>query len=300
MSNTLSQLLPLFLGFLVVFAAKKAGWVPSRYGSILLKLSLYITIPALLVVSVARVSFTHQLLIFPLLSGIVLAMTFVLMRPLYKRLRLPAATEGTFRIAPLTINSGFVVPFVVALFGGEGIMRIVLFNAGYNPLLLLGVYGIAAAYNPHTTNRRQIFKRILVLPPLWALLVGVLLNITNIQLASPVTTSLQFVGSLTVILMVVALGLLFDPRHIRLDKTLAVVGLRMGVGLAVGLVVVTALRLQGIDRAIVLALAAAPIGFNLLTFASIEKLDQELAASAVSLSILVALILTPLILLAAR
>jgi hypothetical protein len=74
----------------------------------------------------------------------------------------------------------------------------------------------------------------------------------------------------------------------------------MGVGLLIGLAVVAVLQLEGIDRAAVLALAAAPIGFNLLTFTSVEKLDQDLAASAVSMSLLAALFVIPLILLLAN
>jgi predicted permease len=108
---------------------------------------------------------------------------------------------------------------------------------------------------------------------------------------------LEYVGNTTAILLPIALGLLFSPGHLRFDKTLAIVGLRMGLGLIIGAVVCIVAGLEGIDRIAVLSLATAPIGFNMLTFASTEKLDTDLAANAVSLSLLAALILIPAIIL---
>lgn len=299
MDDVLIKLAPIFAGFAATFALKKYGLVDPKYGILLLKISLYVTIPALILVSISRVGFTQQLFIFPILSGIILLVTLAIMLPLYKRLRLPRITEGTFRIAPLTINSGFVLPFLMAVFGSEGVTRVVMFNAGYNPLLLLGVYSIAAAYNPQNKGHKAVLKRLLILPPFWALIAGSLLNVSDTQLPTFIASSLELIGSLTMILMIAALGLLFNPQRIRFDKTLAVLGLRMGLGLLIGVAIVTMLQLKGIDRAAVLALSAAPIGFNLLTFASVEKLDHEFAASAVSLSLMAALFVTPLILLLA-
>jgi predicted permease len=297
MNETLLKLAPIFIGFAVAFTVKKLGWVKPEFGSILLKTSLYVTIPALILVSVSRVGLTRHLIIFPLLSYIVVSITFIVTKLIAARMRQARATEGTFRVAPMTMNSAFSLPFLLATFGSEGVTRVVLFNAGFNPLLLLGVYSVAASYNPHNKRRSDVLKRVLFLPPLWALIAGVLINITGHRIPSPIDTGLQTLGALTGYLTIAALGLLFNPAHLRAGKTIAIVALRMGIGLIVGATIVTLLHLHGVDRAAVLALAAGPVGFNLLTFATIEHLDRELAASAVSLSLLVGLVLLPVIVL---
>jgi predicted permease len=297
MSDVAVKLLPIFVGFAVAFALKRFGVVQTKHGHLLLKIALFTTIPALIFVSVSKIALTHSLILFPLLSAIILAITYPIVRFLSNRMRQPKATEGTFRVAPMTINSGFVLTFMLSVFGGEGATRVILFNAGFNPLLLIGVYGLAASYNDENKRRRDVLKRILILPPLWALLAGLAVNLSGGHIPEAAADALQAFGGLSTVLMVAALGILFTPRRVHFDKTLAIVGLRMGLGLLIGLGLVAALGLEGMDRAAVLALCAAPVGFNLLTFASAEKLDHELAANAVSLSLVFGLILVPLILL---
>lgn len=300
MDEGLLRLGVVFAGFGLAYGAKRLGWVPATFGTVLLKFGLYITIPALIFVSVAQVGVTRELVIFPVLSLVIVVVTFWVMRLVVRGVRLNKRREGTFRVAPLVMSSGFVLPFLVALYGGDGATRVALFNVGYNPVLLLGVYGLAASYSPLHESKLAAIGRVFLLPPLWALVAGVLVNLGHLQVSETVMQPLEIVGGLTLFVMIAALGLLFAPRPVRLDATTAIVGLRMGLGLAVGAAVVFALGLQGIDRAAVLALAAAPVGFNLLVFAAAEKLDQDLAARVVSLSMAIGLVVTPLILLLAR
>lgn len=296
MQDIVMKLLPIFAGFAAAFALKQFGVVQARHGHFLLKFALFVTIPALIFVSVSKLGLTRNLILFPLLSAIILAITYVAVLWVSKRMHQPKATEGTFRVAPMTINSGFVMPFMLSIFGAEGATRVILFNAGFNPLLLLGVYGLAASYNHENKRRRDVLKRVLILPPLWALLAGLAVNVSGGQIPATIASVLQTIGNFSTVLLVAALGMLFTPRRVRLDKTLAIVGFRMGLGLLIGLGLVLLLGLEGIDRAAVLALCTAPVGFNLLTFVSAEKLDHELAANAVSLSLVIGLILIPLIL----
>jgi predicted permease len=166
MEQTLAKLLPVLVLFAAAFMVKQLGWLKKEYGHHILKFAFYVTIPALILVSVSSLEFTSSLLIFPVLSAVILAITFPLVLFVSKRYKLSRASEGTFKVAPMTINSGFVLPFMVAAFGGEGATRVVLFNAGFNPLLLIGVYGLAASYNPGNKTKRDVLKRIIILPPL--------------------------------------------------------------------------------------------------------------------------------------
>jgi hypothetical protein len=77
-----------------------------------------------------------------------------------------------------------------------------------------------------------------------------------------------------------------------LSLTLAI---RVGAGLCLGILIASLLGLQGLPFIVVTLCAAAPVGFNALTYASLAKLDTELASNAVSISILLGVIYIPLL-----
>ena len=77
--------------------------------------------------------------------------------------------------------------------------------------------------------------------------------------------------------------------------TLAV-ALRMGVGFALGQLVVFLAHLQGLERIAVGMGAAMPIGLVVLVYAVSEGMDAEFAAGTISLSILTGLFVTPMLL----
>jgi predicted permease len=51
------------------------------------------------------------------------------------------------------------------------------------------------------------------------------------------------------------------------------------------------------ERAVLLTLCVAPVGFNTVTFASLENLDLRLATGTMSLSLAAGLVLVPAMLL---
>ena len=102
---------------------------------------------------------------------------------------------------------------------------------------------------------------------------------------------------MTAPLILIALGIFFSfsARQIRLvGLSLAI---RMGLGLLFGVGFALLVGLEGQSFVVVALCSAAPIGFMALTFTSMARLDAELSASAVSLSILLGLVYIPLLLL---
>jgi malate permease and related proteins len=71
----------------------------------------------------------------------------------------------------------------------------------------------------------------------------------------------------------------------------------MGLGMFLGLLLIYLFGLDGITRYVVILATATPIGYNTLTFSSIEKLDTEFAAALISVSILISMIYIPAIVL---
>lgn len=71
-----------------------------------------------------------------------------------------------------------------------------------------------------------------------------------------------------------------------------VIAIRMAVGLLIGFGIAYFAGLEGINRNIVIIGASAPTGYNTLVFSSIAGLNEEFAASVVSYSILIGIVLT--------
>ena len=100
-------------------------------------------------------------------------------------------------------------------------------------------------------------------------------------------------GSPTAPLVMIALGLYFEPSFKQLEYALLAVLIRMGVGLALGFGLSYLFGLTGLVRTVVISCSALPIGFNTLIFADLENLDREFAATEVSISMIVAMFLIP-------
>ena len=140
-------------------------------------------------------------------------------------------------------------------------------------------------------------RRLVSFPPLWALTLALIINLARLPVSNVALDTLQLIGSWVVLLVPVALGLLFDGWRALSRPALTAVGIRLGVGVVVGITCVLLLDLQGLSRAAVILGSAAPIGFTVVVMAQREGLDMELAASATSLSVLLGLAYIPLALL---
>jgi predicted permease len=139
-----------------------------------------------------------------------------------------------------------------------------------------------------------VLRRVLGFPPLWALVVALAINGSGMALPDWLVTPLRMVGQLVLLLVIIALGVLFDARLIGDRRVLATLALRIVLGLAVGYACALAFGAEGLTRSVMLLGAAAPIGFSAVVIANRENLHREMAASAASISVLLALVLVPL------
>jgi predicted permease len=126
------------------------------------------------------------------------------------------------------------------------------------------------------------------------LIAALLLNVSGVALPDWLTMVLGNVGRWILLLVIVALGVLFDAKLLRDGRVLATLALRIPLGLALGYLCVELFGLTGLTRSVVLLGAAAPIGFSAVVIANREQLNRELAASAASISVLLALAYVPL------
>jgi malate permease and related proteins len=280
--------------FAVGYVARRMGLLKPPHAGKMLQLVITVGLPALFLADVSRIPLQREMIALPL-SGVLISLcTLGLALLLGRSLQLQRADQGALTVCGMSLNNGFLFPFVIAVWGQAGFAQLALFDLGNSLCQGSLVCGVAAWYGGHATGVLAILRRVLGFPPLWALIVALLLNVSGVALPEWTVAVLGTTGRMILLLVIVALGVLFDAKLLRDGRVLSAVGLRIVVGLALGFLCVWLFDLQGLTRAVVLLGSAAPIGFSAVVIANREALNREMTASAASISVLLALAYVPL------
>ncbi len=82
------------------------------------------------------------------------------------------------------------------------------------------------------------------------------------------------VGEMTAPLVMISLGIYFNPEVVRVRATVVSVSTRMLLGLLAGLTLSSLFGLDGMNRTVALVACSAPLGFTTLTFSAIKGLER--------------------------
>jgi predicted permease len=287
------KILPVMLGFVGGFLLRRFRVAEHRDGDFLFRLVFYVCLPALMFTSLSTVRISPALAVFPLSSVLFTVVGFVLAWLTARRVRWSPIQSAVMISGCMIANSGFELPFIQALYGAEGIARIAAFDAMNTALTFTWAYLMAARGNPdRQRGGGALAGRLARSPALWAIAIGVAVNLIGVDVPAPIHDSLSVFGAATGFIIPLAVGILFQPSGGQLGKAAVMIGVRLTAGLLVAVGLILAFDLQGLDRTIMLLLGVAPIGFSTVTFASLEKLDDQLAVTALSLSLSLSLVLS--------
>jgi predicted permease len=299
MNNTFLEILPPVVVFLFGYFLKRIRLLKRDDGDLLLLLVFYLAAPALILLSITDIKFSANLLYLLLIPGLVVLITQVTSFFIGKALRLQRASLGVFLVATMIMNTGFTLPFISSVYGLPGLARWSLFNLAVGVLTYSYIYGISCKYGERQSNLMLIVQKVFFSPVMWTIGLALVLNLLDVHLPSAAKNILTPLGNLAAPLIMLALGCYFNLNLelAKLPQIVAAIFIRMGLGLLLGIVFSWLFHLEGLTRAVVFVCAAAPVGYNTLTFVALEKLDKEFAASIVSLSILLGMFFTPMLLL---
>ena len=289
------KVIPLILAFCFGIFIKQVKLMSKDDAGIILRLVLTTTLPALTLLSILKVNLKAELLYLPFTAQIVVFCIYGIAWWVGKKLKLPQATFGTFLVGCMIMNTGFSLPFFQAKFEMEGFARASLFDIGNSFLIFTFVYYNAIKFGDNGHSDKIDWAKFAKLPPLWGLLIGLTIRAVHWQVPAIGINFLNLVGQPTSPLIMIALGLVFEPKLKRLNAVMTAIFIRMGIGLLLGWLLTLVFNIQGMTRTIIIASSSTPIGFNTLIFSNLENMDREFAASMVSYSILIALGYLPLI-----
>jgi len=293
----LLQLVPVFAYFGLGVLIKHKGLAERSHGDFLLRLVFFVTLPMLILTSVSRIEFSAAKLLLPVanigVNLVCLGASLLVIR--WFKLKRPQA--GTMVVNTSIANNSFIFPFILAVYGQTGFAEAILFDFGNAIMLSTLVYALAFHYSDEPHSPWVMLKRISRSPLVWSLIISVLFAITGVALPDLLGKIITPLGQMTSPLILIALGIFFSLQINQLPLALGIAGIRMGLGLVAGVALATLFGFEGLTYKAVVLCSASPIGFNALTYCSLAKLDTDLSASAVSISIIGGMFYIPLLIL---
>lgn len=297
MIDILIQLAPIFIYFGLGLVLKHTGLADKSHGEFMLRLVLMVTLPLLILATLPQVGITPNKAMLPVANIAVSFACMLITLIVIKLFSIDRKQAGTMLVNTMILNNTYMFPFILVVYGSAAFADAILFDFGNALLMSTYVYILALKYGGEQHSALDMLKKLAKAPMIWSIIISLALAIIGIPMPDLVFKVINPLAQMTAPLILITLGIFFT-----LDiKDLKLVGLtvfiRMGMGLLFGIAVANYLGLSETTFIVVALCAGAPVGFNALTFSSIAKLDSDLSASAVSISILAGLIYFPLLML---
>lgn len=291
----MTKLMPIILYFLIGYILKSFNILKKEEASVLLKLIFYLMSPAVIITSVSTMEFSKTLIYYPISAICIHITMFFIGKIISSRLKLNENERKVFRGATLIMNLTFILPFFISFFGEENVYLLSIFDAGNLVMVTTVVYSIVTSNEEESIFEK--IKKILKSPLIIALIIGIIINISKVNIPKGVEITLQQIASVTGVLIMIALGAYFTPKFSKLRLSLVIVATKMIGILIVGTIIGKIFPLDEMGRTIILLGALSPVGNNILTYTFIADGDMELAINVVSLSIIISFVAVSFVLL---
>lgn len=264
---------------------------------------LNVFLPALSFGLIVRAPFDRTFVVIPFTGVIVMAVCMASAFALYRLVpwfrNLPRPAIGVLIIAAVFGNVTFLgLPLISETLGAEHAYTVILYDAlASTPLLFtLGVF-IAARYGSGTVvSFIASLKRVLMLPPLWGLALGIMVHVSNITIPALFLDTALLMGKAVVPIMIFTVGLALDFQDIkRVWVVLPAVAIKMLVGPIVAWWVGLQLGLTGDTLKAITIIGAMPVMVISLIIADEFELDVPLTALCIAVSTVALFFTMPLV-----
>ncbi len=287
-----------FVYFGIGVALRATGIAGESHAQFVLRLVFFVTLPALAFLAISEQPFAPEKLLLPL-AAIAVNLACMFCSLAYVRIAgFGQNVAGTVILGSSVANVAFVIPFIEYGLGPAALAAVVLYDAGNAIFVATGSNFVAARSggNEHSSVVASLLQ-VSRTPLLIAVAVAMAASASQWTVPAAAGQVLQPLARMTAPLVLIAMGALFTTRHLTRSPVLGAVVTRMLGGFVFGLALVLALGLNGPAAVAITAAAAAPIGFNAVTLASVNRLDVDIATASLILSVVIGLVTTAFIVL---
>ncbi len=192
---------------------------------------------------------------------------------------------------PMVIgNTGYIgYPVALFAFGVAGLSRAVV----YDMMGSLFLYSIGIYIINHKNQIKEIFK----IPLLYAVVIGLSVNLLKIPIPDFVFKPIEMIGMITIPLALLVLGYRLTEIKISSARIAFLASLfRILGGFLIAFLIIKIFSIQGLVRNIILLQAAMPSAVMTMILCQKYKRDASLVASIVLITTILSLVSIPLIL----
>lgn len=306
----LSQILVLFILAAIGFVSGKTGYLPEKAGTVVSKLVMRVTMPALILSKMLSADFSADNYFDGLklvaVALVTLLLIFALTRPFTRLMKIPDKSRNVYCMQSLFGNViFFAFPLFQALFGDIGVLYALFFNVGND--ILLWTLGIYLAGKHKGGGFGNALKHILNMNMIM-FIIGLILVLSNLSAklkGGVVYQTADMIGKATSPLSMIFVGLvmasskgMFKNLGKKMLSILLTLQKQLIVPVLAGLVLLFAVK-QGWISDVVMMIAvmqlAMPVGTLTVSIAAEYDSDYEMAADNVFVSTLLSIITLPLI-----
>lgn len=189
-----------------------------------------------------------------------------------------------------TVNIPF--PIISLAYGAAGLLVATLYYIP-NVIMIYSIGVFIAAGKSWNENLRTVLK----VPTVYAAVIALALNLFHATVPILVMKPLSFIGGMVTPAVVLTLGYSLSKIKITsVPTTLMASIIRLGGGLALGILAVYIFHITGVLRSVVILMSAMPSAVNTYILAAKYKNEAETVASVVLVTTLASLVIIPFLL----
>ncbi len=279
-------------------------WQPGSVNVQQLRLAItstvyYLLLPALIIQVMWQAPIGWDSLRIATVAGLSIISGMLLAGGIAYLAKLPAATAGAVILAAAFPNAiYFGLPVLATTFGpwARGVAIQYDMLAGTPLLMTVGIW-LAARYGSQVDGRPQLWQTLLKVPPLWATLIAITLNISGVSSPALLDKTLAMLGACVVPLMLLSLGMSLQWRsigqHLLLWLVLVLL-VQLFLVPAIAWLLANAVDLQGQWLAATVLEAAMPSMVLGIVICDRFGLNTAFYAAAVTISTIISLLTLPL------
>ena len=259
---------------------------------------IYIMLPSMIFSALytADLSMISSLGILPF---VILASSFVtgiISYFILKRFNLSDKMLWSVLVTIMIANTGFMgYPISIGVYGSEGFLRAIFCDMATSVIFLILSFALVLKFGG---SPKTAVKKIAFFPPLWAIILGILLKITHISIGPVLENTVNYLGNGTIPLIMLSLGISIDFGGIKRSKNMIIFTsiMKLLIFPLIAFFIVSHLGLLDLQFKIPIIEAAMPSGMLSLVLAITYKLDYELTSDCILINTVISLVTLPVIL----
>ena len=281
-------LIIIFIGYF----SKRINLLKVNNTGTLNKIVINISMPALVFYSIYKInlSLIPKIGILPFINISIVLICALIVYLILSFLKVDIKKKWSIVLVSSMANTGFFgFPIILGIYGNDGLIRAIFYDIGttitfiiFNILLILKFKG----------EFKDLIKKILTFPLLWAVFLGFIVNYLNISIGYICLTSLEYLKNLTIPLIMLSLGLSIEFKGFKenINVILFTSFIKLIIAPLIVILIMNIINLGYLEKTVAISEAAMPPAMLALVITLNYDLDSKITSDCIFSDMMISLI----------